>query len=192
MTTALVLGANGGVGSEVCQQLQNEDHLVIKITGAFDFSKDDAAERLSKEINIYNPTWIFNCAGVLGTNEATYRQVYDVNVGSNWALVQHYLRYPVLEDLRIVMMGSTAHIAGKPEYMLYSSSKAALDNLYRGAVERLPGIKFGLIHPGPINTKMIAHIKDPLTKYLEPGEVAARMITMCKTMTVSQTIIMRA
>ena len=101
---------------------------------------------------------ILNCSGVLGDNTLKYKDVYNTNFGSNWEIVKYYLNQKKNgKKITLLFIGSTAYKTGKKDYLLYSSSKAALHNLYQGAKKILSPKKIKLLiyHPPRMKTKMI-------------------------------------
>jgi len=101
---------------------------------------------------------ILNCSGVLGDNTLKYKNIYNTNFGSNWEIAKYYLNQKKSEKkITILFIGSTAYKTGKKDYLLYSSSKAALHNLYQGAKNILSQKKIKLLiyHPPRMKTKMI-------------------------------------
>ena len=175
MLKVLVLGSTGGIGKAACSLLLDQGYEVVPL------QRNDIKniqEILSRE----NPDWIFNCIGYLGNNQSSYSEVFDPNIGINWTIIKFYLEnfdYAV----KVVMLGSTAHEFGRKNYILYSASKAALHNMWQGACENFEGtkIRLGLIHPGSVDTPMIAHLNKNIT--LSPQEVAASMIKLASLMT---------
>lgn len=187
MKKAMVFGASGGIGSCLCQLLEVKGHQVIPIThDQIDFTSVDSLQSISYTITQHQPDWIFNCSGVLGNNESGYHSIFDVNLGSNWAIIQHYMHQPT--RVQIVMLGSSAYQSGRKHYMLYAASKAALHNLWQGASEYFQdtAVNLGLIHTGRVRTSMI-HIQ-PDKKYLDPVDVAQTMVDLCSSMMQSQMI----
>lgn len=184
---ALVLGAAGGIGNPLCHLLTAQGHNVIQYRRAeLDLSNFAAERQLSMLLSKEQPDLIFNCAGMLGNNRSSHDEIFKVNVGSNWGIIQHYLNNQQDHRIRIVMLGSTAYHSGRAGYMLYAASKAALHNLWQGATLALPSnIVIGLLHPGPTRTKMIAHMMDPNKTYHEADDVATAMLALCNDMTVS-------
>ena len=187
MKKALVFGASGGIGSCLCQLLVAAGHQVVPIThDQIDLTSVDSSRLISYTIDQHQPNWIFNCAGVLGNNESSYHSIFDVNLGSNWAIIQHYMHQPT--TVQIVMLGSSAYQSGRKHYMLYAASKAALHNLWQGATEYFQdtAVNLGLIHTARVRTPMIQI--QPNQQYLNPVDVAQAMIDLCKDMNQSQMI----
>ena len=79
-----------------------------------------------------------------------------------------------------IFIGSSAYKSGRKNYILYASSKAALNNLYQGAKEYLnnKSVKLKLINFGKIYTPMIKKIVRQNTANVISPTVAA--LRICK------------
>lgn len=185
MSKILVFGASGGIGKEVMDILDSDySHDVVGYDSIdLDFQKPRDLHNISNHLYVHCPDYIINCSGVLGGNDWLYESVYDVNLGSNWEIIKHYLKDSD-HVVNIMMMGSSAYAGGRRNYMLYSSSKAALHNLWEGASENFEGtdVNLGIFHCGPVATEMIP---ERLTKknLLDPTIVANNIIQATLTMT---------
>lgn len=184
MSSVLVFGASGGIGKQVMGILDSDySHDVVGYDSIdLDFQKYRELHTIGIHLDTHCPDYIINCAGVLGENDWPYEWVYDINVGSNWEIIKHYMNNP--KPVNIMMVGSSAYTGGRKNYMLYSSSKAALHNLWEGASENFEGtdVNLGIFHCGPVATEMIP---ERLTKknLLDPTIVANNIIQATLTMT---------
>lgn len=187
MTRVMVFGATGGIGHSVCAQLIESKYQVFAVgRNQIDLGAVDSAEQISYTLTEYQPDWIINCAGIFVDNQADHRNIFDVNVGSNWNIIKHYLQNPPSSVVKIAMLGSNAYRSGRKNYMLYAASKAALHNLWQGAVENFQdtNIKLGIMHFGSVATPMTRRL--PSANQLDPDYVASRIIDFCVNMTHSQ------
>ena len=185
MIKVLVFGSSGGIGSCVCEQLELLGYKVIPITrDQITLGQVDSAQQIAYNLTEHNPDWIINCAGVFGDNFSSYQHIFDVNVGTNWSILQHYFQQ--LQAVKIVMLGSSAYQSGRKNYMLYSSSKAALHNLWQGASEYFQDtdVKVGIVHFGQVDTAMTKN--NVSTDKLDPKYVARKIIDFCSNMTQSE------
>ncbi|MBU3578661.1 SDR family oxidoreductase [Polynucleobacter sp. 73C-SIWE] len=182
MKKALVLGSTGGIGNAVCALLVNQGHIVVLLDRG---EISNIPQTLASE----NPDWVFNCIGVLGDNKSSFNEVFDPNVAVNWAIIKYYLGH-LAANVRIVMVGSTSYESGRKNYILYSASKAALHNMWQGACENFEGtnIFLGLIHPGSVDTPMIAHLPKK-ANILSPQDVAISMVDLAKSMKSHQSLV---
>jgi short-subunit dehydrogenase len=177
----LIFGASGGIGNATCEAFKNAGYLVTPITGkqinfvyiASHSDVDDILEQVSPDI-------IVNCVGHFDkTNKETHCNTFDINVGSNWSIIRHYINKKGSDKpIKIIMVGSSAYKSGRKDYILYAASKAALYNVWQGACEYFKdsNITLGLINPVRTRTKMI-DIKTS-AMCLEPEDVAQEIVSM--------------
>lgn len=178
---ALVFGSGGGIGTALCQALVQQGHLVTEIgREQLDCNSTQLEQQVSSIIERCDPEWIFNCVGVLGTNQDNYRDVFDANFGSNWAIVKHYLEHTTAK-VQIVLVGSTTHNQPRRNSILYAASKSALHNMWQSTEDIFIGtnVNIGLIHPPRVNTKML---NGRSGASLSPDYVAQAMIDLTNTM----------
>ena len=124
------------------------------------------------------PDVTVNCAGIFENGyEITHASTMNINFGSNWSIVRHYLD-PAnqIRPCRVIMLGSSCYDQGRQLYPLYSASKAALYNLWQSARDAFEdtNISIDLINPVRTLTKMATANKtiDPSLPYLRPEQVA--------------------
>lgn len=153
----LIFGKNGGVGSELVKLYSNDSVTPIGKED-INFNVNNDYEKLHYLLETIQPDVIINATGVFGNNDHSYDDIFNVNVKSNWNIISYYKKYPPNKIVKIIMLGSTAYEHGRKNYILYSSSKSALHNIFQGASELFHGsnVILGLIHPSKIDTKMIA------------------------------------
>lgn len=178
---SLVFGSTGGVGSCLCDVLRSEGHEVIGISRKdIDCRDNNLENKISNLISDISPDWIFNCIGVLGSNNDNHRDVFDANFGSNWAIVRHYIGRTD-QKVQIIMMGSAVHNQPRRNSILYAASKSALHNMWQSTEDIFVNtdVNVGLIHPPRINTKMLNGRTGPS---LEPDYVARVMFEMAASM----------
>jgi len=177
----LVFGSTGGIGSCVSRQLTQQGHQVVNVTRAeLECSNDLLEQQISDVIVQTKPDWIFNCIGTLGTNQSTYREVFDANFGSAWAIVQHYIAHPD-QAVKIVLTGSAVHNQPRRNLVLYAASKSALHNMWQSTEDIFAGtnVHIALIHPPRVNTPML---NGRPGASLEPEYMAQVMIDLTRTM----------
>ena len=98
---------------------------------------------------------------MLGTNSDKYKDVYDVNFLPNWEIIKFYINNKTNKKVKIILIGSSSYKKGKENYMLYTSSKAALHNLYQAAKEKFGNtyINVDIFHPPRFQSKLIKNLK---------------------------------
>lgn len=179
MKTALIFGATGGIGEATVKQLSSRHCDVVAVgRDRLDF-RGATSEQVSSVITATDPDIIVNCTGLL---EGEFNEIFDVNVGSNWHIIQHFMRQTQhTKPVTIVLVGSTAYSSGRRNYPLYAASKAALHILVQGCQEALVDtpITLSLLHPARVKTRMSANL--PVTSgCLSPDQVAGQIAKMCK------------
>lgn len=179
---AVVFGARGGIGAAVRAALLDDGYTVVPVnSNSVDFSQLDSYEKASVILD-WNPDVVVNCVGHFdSTNQESHNKTFDINVGSNWAIIQHYINNPSQKPVKIIMVGSSAYRGGRKAYILYSASKAALYNVWQGACDYFAdtNISVGLINPVRTRTPMI----DMSTSAFcyEPEDVAHEILSMANT-----------
>ena len=101
----------------------------------------------------------------------------------NWEIVKYYKKINLKKKLIIIILGSSAYKSGRKNYILYASSKAALNNLCQGSKEYLKGKKISikLINFGKIYTSMIKkYVRQNSPNVISPTEAA---LQICKIFT---------
>jgi short-subunit dehydrogenase len=142
-----------------------------------DFAQDNSYNTVSELLNRYQPDVVINCAGHFDrTNTEPHNMTFDVNVGSNWAIIQHYMNNTSKKPVHVVIVGSSAYSSGRKNYMLYSASKAAVYNLWQGACEYFldSTVCVSLINPVRTRTAMIG--TNATGPCLEPSDVAEEIL----------------
>jgi len=171
----LLFGARGGIGSCLKDQLERDNHVISVCSDDIDFSNANACELIKDIIEKNDPDIIVNCAGILGDNYSAFSDIFNINVRANWCILRCYFDREIEKKVKIIFVGSSSYNSGKKDYMLYSSSKAALFNMYEGAKDYFNESKLiiGLINPSRVDTKMISHLpKNSNNSYLNPKDLA--------------------
>jgi short-subunit dehydrogenase len=181
----LILGSTGGIGSELHHLLAEDGHNIVTV-------QRSAIKNIQLVLANENPDWVFNCIGKLGNNMSKFKDIFIPNVQSNWDIIQFYLNN-LDANVSIVILGSSAYSGGRKDYILYSSSKAALHNMWEGARENFNGtsIRLGIVHPSGVNTKMRPTGAGNQI-LLAPNRVAKTMISLIKSMSSSTIVNLRA
>tara|TARA_B100000795_G_scaffold268455_1_gene255443 strand:- start:949 stop:1512 length:564 start_codon:yes stop_codon:yes gene_type:complete len=154
----LIFGSNSTLAKNICLLGKNK-FLFKKINKKkLNFDNTNITKNITKILSENESDIILNCSGILGDNTLEYKDVFNTNFGSNWEIAKYYINLKNTNKKKtILFIGSTAYKAGKKNYLLYSSSKAALHNLYQGAKKILieKKIKLLIYHPPRMRTKMI-------------------------------------
>jgi short-subunit dehydrogenase len=186
-SVALIFGHRGGIGLATTKALIAQGHRIIPVDRTIiDFDKANADSQISSLLTNSQPDVIVNCAGVfVNGHDVTHCHTMNVNFGSNWSIVRHYLHAANQgKKCRVIMIGSSCYDQGRQLYPLYSASKAALYNLWQSARDAFKGtnICIDLVNPVRTLTKMATANKaiDPSLPYLQPEQVADTIIDLVK------------
>lgn len=182
----LIFGSTGGIGSQIKNILCLKKYEIICPTkNEIDFNSIDSIILIENIIKKYNPDIIINCSGILGDNDTDYDSIFNINLKSNWNILNYYKKNPTDKIVKIIMIGSSAYKSGRRDYILYAASKAALFNMFEGASEYFESKKIilGLINPSKVDTKMISHlINNKSTNITNPIDVANYIIDFFENM----------
>lgn len=190
---AVILGASGGIGAAARQLFLDSGWQVIPIhSGQINFADPDSYEKLTELLDHAEADVIVNSVGVFENGyTADHRTTMAVNFGSNWDIIR-WLEANRNQQVRVVMIGSSSYVSGRPLYPLYSASKAALYNLWQSAKKQFEGtdIRIHLLNPVRTLTKMATAGKeiDPNLDYLSPEQVALEIFRLCEPTGVSSCV----
>ena len=185
---ALIFGHRGGIGSAAKSAFLKAGYRVIPVDRTIiDFDRPDADAQINSLLTNGQPDVIVNATGVFRNGwQQDHVETMNVNVGSNWSILRHYLNPSnQTKSTRIIMIGSSSHSGGRPLYPLYSASKAAVYNLWQSTKQMLvdTNIMVDLVNPVRTLTRMSTDGGkkiDPALDYLKPEQVAQRIIQLCQ------------
>ena len=203
--TALVTGADGGLGVHVTKALLDAGFLVAGLAPKIKQSDFDdprftalparldslEAAKRSADAVITKFGKIDVLAHLVGgfaggpsvaeTDDATFRRMFEMNVDSAFHILRAVLPHMRKAGTgRIIAIGSRAAESPGPGVGAYSASKAALVSLIRTvAVENKDsGITANVILPGTIDTpaNRKAMPKADITNWVQPAAIASLMV----------------
>ena len=185
---ALIFGHRGGIGSATQSAFLKAGYRIIPVDRTIiDFDRPDADAQINSLLTNGQPDVIVNATGVFRNGwQQDHVETMNVNVGSNWSILRHYLNPSnQTKSTRIIMIGSSSHSGGRPLYPLYSASKAAVYNLWQSTKQMLvdTNIMVDLVNPVRTLTRMSTDGGkkiDPALDYLKPEQVAQRIIQLCQ------------
>ncbi|MFU8830984.1 MAG: SDR family oxidoreductase [Wenzhouxiangella sp.] len=198
MRTALVTGANRGIGLELARQLEQRgyrviaacrqsspelDELDVQVEPDVDVSRRDNLEQLAQRLGDTRIDLLVNNAGLLRSSSMEgiedelddWRAQFEINALSP-VRVTSALRNHLSDGGRVVIitsrMGSIADNTSGGQYA-YRMSKAAVNaagvSMAHEFKER--NIAVGLLHPGYVRTGMTGN-----TGHVDPDEAAASLV----------------
>jgi NAD(P)-dependent dehydrogenase (short-subunit alcohol dehydrogenase family) len=191
--TALVTGANGGLGTAITERLRADgfEVLTLDVAGPCDLQLDIVTDELPADVLSRVDVCVSN-AGLVDTIAPTHRMTgeqwrrdIDVNLTGAFRVIQACLggmrerRWG-----RIVAISSLAGHDGLPGQVAYAASKAGLHGLMRTIASENAryGITANCVLPGMVATPKALAMPDsvrdrilpliPMGRFAEPAEIA--------------------
>ena len=162
MKKAIIFGSNSTLYKKAKKKLKNSFFLIEYDKNKINFSYSSSKIKIQKALNKENPDYILNFASILGSNMLDYEKVFDINFSPNWEVIKYYLKNKTNKKVKILLIGSSSYKKGKGNYMLYTSSKAALHNLYQAANEKFKktNINIDIYHPPRFKSKLVKDLRN--------------------------------
>ena len=193
MSSAVVTGAAGGIGTAICRRLAGEGWRLILVDLATalagvateletltmvrpvqaDLTTEEGIQAVRSEVLelggslelVVNNAGITRDARLANLSEENFTLVLDVNLGAPFRLVETL--HPLMDAGAIVNISSRAYLGNFGQYN-YSMSKGGLVGLTRAyALQLAPRIRVNAIAPGLIGTEMTKAI---------PADVREKMV----------------
>lgn len=193
MSSAVVTGAAGGIGTAICRRLAEEGWRLILVDLApalaglateletltmvrpvqADLTTEEGIQAVRSEVLelrdslelVVNNAGITRDARLANLSEENFTLVLDVNLGAPLRLVETL--HPLMDAGAIVNISSRAYLGNFGQYN-YSMSKGGLVGLTRAyALQLAPRIRVNAIAPGLIGTEMTNAI---------PADVREKMV----------------
>lgn len=163
----VVFGASSGIGKDILEISQNYGAKVMgysrrmtgtDITRKEDISKAlcDAKEKYGRIDYIVNTSGLLNRKPLMTMSEEEVFDSYQVNYVSVVNLARISFEYLKETQGMLINFSSSSYTRGRPNYSIYSSTKAAVVNFTQALAEEwLPhGIKVNVINPERTATPM--------------------------------------
>jgi short-subunit dehydrogenase len=176
----VVFGGTGGIGKATCDAFSTAGYTVYPVSSKLiNFEEVQSQLQVDELLRKIMPDVVVNCVGHFDvSNKESHFKTMNINVGSNWSIIKHYMENISSKPVKIIMIGSSAYKAGRKNYILYAASKTALYSIWQGASEYFQGtnVTISLLNPVRTRTPMI----DMSTKdiCLEPEDVAHAILNM--------------
>lgn len=204
--TVIITGGSKGLGAELVSKFMDEgwnvatfarhieesrlprNHgkllaltLDMRIESEADLFYDEVVKRFgSPELLILNAGAIVKKGKVRGQRILGLRQVVETNLFANVYLTQKFLN--LVENGTVVHITSDVSLNPYPEWIMYGSSKRAMDYFIEGLRLEEPAFKFLSIDPGDMNTDM-HHEADPTAdpqQLISSSEGASNVISLLR------------
>lgn len=200
--TILVVGASGGIGSQVAKDLVDAGYSVIGTysntpreipnitTYHLDLLSNESIKNFANEIKDTPLYGVVNCAGIVEyegnsveNDIEIWNKTLQINLTSNFVLAK-YLQNTIETGGRFIMISSTDAMYGGSITASYSASKAGVNSLTKSLslLFKDKKISTNTIAPGWVNTKMvdqagedfIKQVADinPLKRIAEPKDIS--------------------
>lgn len=188
MKNILLLGASGGIGSEVANHLLNQGYAVTGTYNSgsissslinhssFTSAKIDLTEE--SDLSTFTPPdkfWaIVNCTGIVEFTESNHirqnTQIWDKTILTNLTspyLVYLHLSKHILPGGSYIMTSSTDSYFGAKSTVAYAVSKSGLNSLTKSLALNYADtkIRVNTIAPGWVETQMMSAGGDELVEY---------------------------
>ncbi len=179
--TALITGANGGIGRALCEEFRSKGYRVVgtditpsedgadsfvvadlnRFTGDAEY-RGQILKEIRRAIDSDALEALVNNAAVqfLGSCEAItvedFQSTLNVNLLAPFLLIQDLLPMLELGHGTIINIGSIHAILTKPKFVAYATSKAALAGLTSAlAIDLAPRVRVNAVAPGATATPML-------------------------------------
>ena len=182
--TIVIFGARGGIGAATATRFAEQGWNVIPITSEYlNFDSTQSHYDVAKLLEQAQADVIVNSVGMFVNGYTdTHHATMNINFGSNWSIVSHYMKIKSPTRTRIIMIGSSSYTGGRKLHPLYAASKAALYSLWQSARYYFQGseVAVDLVNPVRTLTKMATAGKeiDPNLDYLKPEQVAEEIFKL--------------
>ena len=181
MNKVIILGCNGGIGSELVDVFINNDYAVYPVNkNTIDLKFKNSKQKLNQLLKETDPDIIINATGLFGNNKIDFNNIFNINVRSNWNIINYYKHNPN-KIVKFIMLGSSSYNGPRKNYILYTATKCALHSIFESTKELFQdtNLKIGIVHPKRTKTKMLSSIKKD---DLNPEYVAEEIFNFVKNM----------
>jgi 2-C-methyl-D-erythritol 4-phosphate cytidylyltransferase len=160
----VVTGGTGGIGREICSQLEAAGATVLPVSrSAKPYSVDlqnPAAtkavfQQIFKEHGFIHG--LINASGYLKRDFFQQTSITEINqtIGANFHAIIYACRFAkIKKGGHIINLSSSSYIAGRKSYAVYSATKAAIVNFSQGLAEERPDLLINTVIPCRTNTNL--------------------------------------
>ncbi len=158
----LLLGKNSTLGKKLYREIDKNKFLILQTSRKeLNFQNSNCKKKLNKILNKNKPDIIINMIGKFELNETSNFDVVKINVLPTWLLIDFYLKKRNKKKIKIIIIGSSSYSSPRKRYMLYASSKSALNSLVRSAKENFHNtqIDIKIFNPRTFGGKHLSNFK---------------------------------
>ncbi len=146
-----IFGKNSTLAKKFCSLVEKEKFQLKKISKRqLNFTCNNISTKIKKILSD-SPNIIINFIGKFDLNEKASKEILILNVIPTWEIIKFFLRNNLKKKTTFIVVGSSSFNSPRKNYMLYSSSKSAVNNLVNSAKDLF------------INTKLNIKIFNPKT-----------------------------
>lgn len=180
----LLIGASGGVGSVIREELLKKDVVVFSPSHQELDLYDLSVDRLI-EVCPFEPDVIINAAAAYNNDSVplldSFDVIFNVNLKANLILIEY--AKALNKEVHIVLMSSSSSTRGREGLTNYSSAKAALNSIVesQGALLHEQGIYLNALIPEKIDTPLIMKLHNIKinSRELLDAKLVARAVIKC-------------
>ena len=158
----LILGKNSTLSKFIYKKINKDKFIVLRIDKTeLNFLKNNYKKNLKKILKKFKPDIIINCIGKFSLNKNSNMNLFQINLLPTWEIINFYMKNKTNIKVRILIIGSSSYSSPRKKYMLYASSKSALNSLVNSAIEYFDKSKIHLkiINPKTFGGKHLGKFK---------------------------------
>ena len=141
----LIFGKNSTLAKKVYDEIKNDNYQIYRITKKeINFIKEKYSIKLRKKILKLNPDIIINFIGKFDLNDKASKNILLLNILPTWEIIRIFLHKKIIKKTTLIIIGSSSYRSPRKKYMLYASSKAALNSLVKSAIEYFSDTKMSI------------------------------------------------
>lgn len=158
----LLLGKNSTLSKKLFNEINRNNFEVVRCgRNEINFLNSDYKKKLNKILNKNRPDIIVNLIGKFELNNKSNFDIVRLNLLPTWQLIRYFMNKKSKKKIKIIIIGSSSHSSPRKKYMLYASSKTALNNLARSAKEFFSNsnIDIKIFNPRTFGGKHLSNFK---------------------------------